>query len=50
MSSIVDKAKPYRCLCGKSFNSLSELQKHIDDRIDATDFKIHGQGNVPGSL
>ena len=44
-----DTVKGFLCLCGKSFNSMSDLQKHIDEVSDATDFKIHGIASVPSS-
>ena len=33
--------KKYQCLCGLSFISDEQLQKHIDERKDINDFKRH---------
>jgi hypothetical protein len=43
MSSDIGKIRTYRCMCGESFNSLSQLEEHINELKDATDFSTHGE-------
>jgi hypothetical protein len=39
----------FTCLCTREFNSMLDLQKHIDEVIDANDFKTHGIKNASPS-
>lgn len=32
----------YECLCGMRFSNKAQLEEHIRERIDASDWKQHG--------